>query len=47
MIYTPADFPILISIHSPHARGDVHVVHCLPEYNISIHSPHARGDDYI
>ena len=33
-----------ISIHSPHARGDL-VEHKLPLHReISIHSPHARGD---
>ena len=34
----------LISIHSPHARGDAAALDA--EYNpiISIHSPHARGD---
>ena len=33
-----------ISIHSPHARGDVRV-NVTPKYPfISIHSPHARGD---
>ena len=36
---------IAISIHSPHARGDVKWVGCSDcEGGISIHSPHARGD---
>ena len=35
-----------ISIHSPHARGDVLVCAAWIEVKvISIHSPHARGDD--
>ena len=35
-----------ISIHSPHARGDVHHRgHLQAALAISIHSPHARGDD--
>ena len=35
-----------ISIHSPHARGDLR--HWIPgnDETISIHSPHARGDAY-
>ena len=34
-----------ISIHSPHARGDVHHRgHLQAALAISIHSPHARGD---
>ena len=35
---------VIISIHSPHARGDTPTI-CLPHLKfISIHSPHARGD---
>ena len=33
-----------ISIHSPHARGDVRSKHLRENPVISIHSPHARGD---
>ena len=34
----------VISIHSPHARGDP-IMHSISQLiNISIHSPHARGD---
>ena len=33
-----------ISIHSPHARGDVLSLYSKQTYLISIHSPHARGD---
>ncbi len=35
---------LLISIHSPHARGDRNRSACTPHGAISIHSPHARGD---
>ena len=36
-----------ISIHSPHARGDVGVKALIgTPYAISIHSPHARGDSH-
>ena len=37
-------YAFMISIHSPHARGDrsCNVLGSL--YQISIHSPHARGD---
>ena len=38
-------FSRLISIHSPHARGDVSVPAELLTSQISIHSPHARGDN--
>ena len=34
----------LISIHSPHARGDLANAVCIIALIISIHSPHARGD---
>ena len=34
----------IISIHSPHARGDGSSVVCRWSGCISIHSPHARGD---
>ena len=34
----------IISIHSPHARGDTGVREDDYIYSISIHSPHARGD---
>ena len=33
-----------ISIHSPHARGDLARLKRLEARKISIHSPHARGD---
>ena len=33
-----------ISIHSPHARGDISQYQYTPAATISIHSPHARGD---
>ena len=33
-----------ISIHSPHARGDLFLILCGLLLAISIHSPHARGD---
>ena len=33
-----------ISIHSPHARGDISAQSTSPKSSISIHSPHARGD---
>ena len=33
-----------ISIHSPHARGDVQYFGIFFDRDISIHSPHARGD---
>ncbi len=33
-----------ISIHSPHARGDVGGMWSVRQLVISIHSPHARGD---
>ena len=35
---------LLISIHSPHARGDLYSLSSLSRCVISIHSPHARGD---
>ena len=35
---------VLISIHSPHTRGDVSGDEREPRGNISIHSPHTRGD---
>ena len=35
---------IIISIHSPHARGDIVGGTCTKWEKISIHSPHARGD---
>ena len=34
----------IISIHSPHARGDILWVSPRNTLKISIHSPHARGD---
>ena len=34
----------LVSIHSPHARGDRQADGSKRKYIISIHSPHARGD---
>ena len=34
----------LISIHSPHARGDLRSARSASPARISIHSPHARGD---
>ena len=47
---TGGDQIMHISIHSPHARGDIFVLggECY-QYRISIHSPHARGDmqDYL
>ena len=33
-----------ISIHSPHARGDLYKRKISDKTRISIHSPHARGD---
>ena len=41
---SPRRFHPPISIHSPHARGDVEVVPEDYDELISIHSPHARGD---
>ena len=38
----PACF--MISIHSPHARGDASITDSYMRLCISIHSPHARGD---
>ena len=39
---------IPISIHSPHARGDMaKSVRTVSDKNISIHSPHARGDKVL
>ena len=35
---------MMISIHSPHARGDGGRIGRYADYKISIHSPHARGD---
>ena len=35
---------LMISIHSPHARGDDKTFNLRKLANISIHSPHARGD---
>ena len=35
---------LAISIHSPHARGDLAADLCTTALTISIHSPHARGD---
>ena len=37
-------FFFIISIHSPHARGDVWLRRWGTQILISIHSPHARGD---
>ena len=37
----------LISIHSPHARGDELLNGAVVRLNISIHSPHARGDPFL
>ena len=34
----------MISIHSPHARGDTDKKSAVLHAEISIHSPHARGD---
>ena len=34
----------IISIHSPHARGDASSANVSRILSISIHSPHARGD---
>ena len=34
----------IISIHSPHARGDLQAASGCIRYQISIHSPHTRGD---
>ena len=39
-----ATITISISIHSPHARGDLFIYDLLAYHDISIHSPHARGD---
>ena len=39
-------FFFIISIHSPHARGDVWLRRWGTQILISIHSPHARGDDF-
>ena len=36
-----------ISIHSPHARGDITVLNSAVDRLISIHSPHARGDTAV
>ena len=33
-----------LSIHSPHARGDLRMVTYALSVDLSIHSPHARGD---
>ena len=40
----PCDLATLISIHSPHARGDACPCRGSACRRISIHSPHARGD---
>ena len=37
-------FHSIISIHSPHARGDIFYPPLIYSDTISIHSPHARGD---
>ena len=39
-----ANMHCIISIHSPHARGDADGYSEKPSETISIHSPHARGD---
>ena len=39
-----AEYNPIISIHSPHARGDRYSERFSVAANISIHSPHARGD---
>ncbi len=33
-----------VSIHAPHARGDVLGLRAAPAVQVSIHAPHARGD---
>ena len=38
---------VMISIHSPHARGDGSQADFKAQFDISIHSPHARGDQYV
>ena len=38
------DIAVRISIHSPHARGDLSKTGLTSQHAISIHSPHARGD---
>ena len=34
----------VISIHSPHTRGDIRLIFLRMSKSISIHSPHTRGD---
>ena len=43
-LYQTIRYPRPISIHSPHARGDLCRRAHLHQRVISIHSPHARGD---
>ena len=44
----PIAHTINISIHSPHARGDLLAADlCTTALTISIHSPHARGDGHL
>ena len=33
-----------VSIHAPHARGDLRVRREVSHGDVSIHAPHARGD---
>ena len=36
--------PCDVSIHAPHARGDMPVSETAKKVHVSIHAPHARGD---
>ena len=36
-----------VSIHAPHARGDVRVLAATEKPDVSIHAPHARGDRIV
>ena len=36
-----------VSIHAPHARGDISQLVVIPVMYVSIHAPHARGDTMI
>ena len=43
----PVVVQLAISIHSPHARGDIGAARVRRQFAISIHSPHARGDSSL
>ena len=37
----------LVSIHAPHARGDMRYWRVVARSQVSIHAPHARGDNFF